>query len=52
LQQGLQAAVLDLCEAYAIEVTEEKKEFLRLLDVPRLEQFRKDLKASKAWPER
>ena len=49
-KQGLHEAVLDLCQAYAVELTEEKRAFLHTLDVPGLLRLRAELKAAKAWP--
>ena len=48
---GLQEAILDLCEAYGVEVTEERKTSLNGLDRSGLEGLRVALKARKTWPQ-
>ena len=48
----LQQAILDLCEAYGVPVTEARKQALQRLDGPDLDALRATLKAHRSWPER
>ena len=47
---GLQQAILDLCEAYGIEVTEERKVALHNVEGQGLDDLRVALKTHRAWP--
>jgi flagellar biosynthesis/type III secretory pathway protein FliH len=47
---GMQAAVQDLCEVLGIDLTEERQELLKRMDLPMLEALRTHLKQHRAWP--
>jgi hypothetical protein len=48
--KGLRGAVLDLCEAYGVQVNEAQRAQLLSLDLEGLSALRAHLKAHKAWP--
>ncbi|HEU4533549.1 MAG TPA: hypothetical protein VFS00_05500 [Polyangiaceae bacterium] len=50
LARGLRAAVADLCEAFAIELTAARLAELEAMDVESLEALRSALKQTKRWP--
>ena len=47
---GMQYAIIDLCEAYGIDLTNEQRNRLYSLDVHGLDAFRASLKAHRQWP--
>ena len=49
--EGLREAIADLCEAYGVALTGERRERLRALPAPELEALRAQLKQRRAWPE-
>ncbi len=48
--KGLRGAVLDLCEAYGVQVSEAQRAQLTSLDLAGLSALRAHLKAHKTWP--
>jgi hypothetical protein len=48
--RGLRAAVLDLCELFSIELTEERRVRLESMGVSELEALRAALKQTRRWP--
>ena len=50
LDEGLRLVLLDLCEAYGIEMNAERHAYLESLDRPRLESLRLTLKSHRQWP--
>ncbi len=48
--KGLRGAVLDLCEAYGVQVSEAQRAQLASLDLAGLSALRAHLKAHKTWP--
>ncbi|HEU4403862.1 MAG TPA: HEPN domain-containing protein [Polyangiaceae bacterium] len=48
--EGLRAAVLDLCEAFGVEVTDEQRAQLGAMGVGELEALRQALKQTRRWP--
>lgn len=49
-EQEARAAILDLCDLLAIEVTPERRGYLDALDIDGLGAFRASLKSRKTWP--
>jgi hypothetical protein len=54
LEQGraetLRSALIDLCEIFAIELTDARRAYIASLDLPGLEALRVQLKQHRAWP--
>ncbi len=48
--ESLRTALVDLCEAYDIELTDERRTHLARLDQAGLEELRARLKRDRAWP--
>jgi flagellar biosynthesis/type III secretory pathway protein FliH len=48
--EGLRAAVLDLCEAFGLETTDEQRAQLEAMGVNELEALRAALKQHRRWP--
>jgi hypothetical protein len=48
--KALREAIVDLCELLSIEVTEERRHQLSILDLSELRQLRTSLKQHKHWP--
>lgn len=49
-EEGLRLAVLDLCEAYGVELTDARRAHLDSLDLDGLDTLRAVLKQSRSWP--
>jgi predicted transposase/invertase (TIGR01784 family) len=49
--EGLRAAVLDLCEAFGLELGAERRGRLEAMGVGELEALRRQLKQTRRWPE-
>lgn len=49
-EEGLRVAVIDLCEAYGVELTDERRAHLDTLDHDGLDVLRAALKQSRSWP--
>jgi hypothetical protein len=47
--QGLQEAIMDLCEVLGIELTPERKAQIEKLDLTQLSQLRTHLKSTRTW---
>ncbi len=48
--EGLRTAVLDLCEVFAVELTDERRAHVASLDLAGLEALRLTLKQTRRWP--
>jgi hypothetical protein len=48
--EGQRLAVLDLCEAFGIDVTPERRTYIESLDLTRLGELRAQLKQHRRWP--
>jgi hypothetical protein len=49
-EQVARAAVLDLCEAFGVELTEEQRSRLDKMDAAELAALRQHLKQHRGWP--
>ena len=50
-REGLRESLVDLCEAYGVELTEERRAHLAELDLTGLEALRARLRRDRAWPQ-
>lgn len=48
-QEGLQQAIMDLCEVLGIELTPERRAQIEQLDLAQLYQLRAHLKSTRTW---
>jgi hypothetical protein len=49
-EEGLRAAICDLCEVFSVQLTPARQEHLTGLDLAGLESLRAHLKLQRAWP--